>query len=183
MNIKESPPTITTSTEPTAETIPPNEEGRTPLTPNRCTEQIAEQIAEPKAEPKEPKETRRRKKIKPIICIYKIEGYNKIYIGSTNDFNKRRNNHKCKSRLIRNSAVYYPQPIHRFIIENGGFNNFKMEIIEILPETTNKDNRRLKEYEKLKSLIESFEDLKDGFNKVLNRHLPIIKVRQTEAPI
>lgn len=54
--------------------------------------------------------------------------------------------------------------------------------MEILPDSTNKESRRFKEYEKLKSLIESFEDLKDGFNKVLNAHLPIIKVRQNLNP-
>jgi hypothetical protein len=59
-------------------------------------------------------------------------------------------------------------------MQNGGFNDFKMEVIEVLPENTDITNRRLKEYEKLKELIESFEDLRAGFDKVLNKHLPII---------
>jgi hypothetical protein len=65
-------------------------------------------------------------------------------------------------------------------MQNGGFNDFKMEVIEVLPENTDITNRRLKEYEKLKELIESFEDLRAGFDKVLNKHLPTIRVRPTD---
>ena len=65
-------------------------------------------------------------------------------------------------------------------MQNGGFNDFKMEVVEILPENTDRDNRRLKEYEKLKELIESFEDLRAGFDRVLNKHIPNIRVRPTD---
>ena len=124
------------------------------------------------------KNKRRNDRGVPIMCIYKIEGHDKIYIGSTKDFKTRRSNHKSN---CRNNPCYSPAPVHRFIMQNGGFNDFKMEVVEILPENTDRTNRRLKEYEKLKELIESFEDLRAGFDRVLNKHLPIIRVRPTEG--
>ena len=120
------------------------------------------------------KNKRRNERGEPIMCIYKIEGHDKIYIGSTKDFKTRKSNHKSNCRNgLPEGCRYSPAPVHRFIMQNGGFNDFKMEVVEVLPENTDSTNRRLKEYEKLKELIESFEDLRAGFDRVLNKQLPV----------
>jgi len=59
------------------------------------------------------------------MSIYKIykEGDDNFYIGSTNDFNERKNNHR-KSCKTRNYKLY------NYINENGGWECFKMEVLE-----------------------------------------------------
>jgi len=54
------------------------------------------------------------------------ENVRQIYIGSTCDFIKRRDQHKsdCKKGL---------QPVHRFINETGGWGNWSMKLIEKCP--------------------------------------------------
>ena len=59
------------------------------------------------------------------MSIYKIykEGDDNFYIGSTNDFKRRKINHR-KNCKIRNYKLY------NYINENGGWDNFKMEVLE-----------------------------------------------------
>jgi len=56
--------------------------------------------------------------------IYKIYNDTDIYIGSTKSFKDRKYKHKtcCK-------GYDKPQPIHKVINENGGWNEWKMEIV------------------------------------------------------
>jgi len=59
------------------------------------------------------------------MSIYKIykEGDDNFYIGSTKEFHKRKICHKAKCN-IENTKLY------NYINENGGWDNFKMEVLE-----------------------------------------------------
>lgn len=75
--------------------------------------------------------------------LYKIS-YNNIiyYIGSTTNFNVRRNSHKkcCNNSKYKD----YNQPLYVFIRANGGWNSWSMEIIENFP-CKNKNELLIKE--------------------------------------
>lgn len=64
-------------------------------------------------------------------CIYRISCINTkikdFYIGSTNNFRKRMSSHKknCSNK----NTHHYKYPIYKFIRNNGGWYNFKMEKI------------------------------------------------------
>ena len=67
-----------------------------------------------------------------MICVYKISCLNSeihwSYVGSTKNYHKRKSEHKSdcynKKRPVYNKKAYC------FIRKNGGFDNFKFEIIE-----------------------------------------------------
>ena len=65
--------------------------------------------------------------------FYKIFNVNpeipNIYVGHTSNFKKRKNAHK--SRCANPNARDYSMKVYKFRRENGGWMNFKMEIIEI----------------------------------------------------
>ena len=58
-----------------------------------------------------------------IYKIYREGDEDNYYIGSTNNFNKRKTCHKakCKTRTHK---------LYNYINENGGWDNFKMEVLE-----------------------------------------------------
>jgi hypothetical protein len=63
-------------------------------------------------------------------CIYRIiqiDNDELIYIGSTNCFNNRIRSHKnnCKNENHKE----YTYPVYKYIRDNGGFDNFKFEVI------------------------------------------------------
>ena len=55
------------------------------------------------------------------------------YVGQTNDFNRRKNEH----RLACNDQ--YREKVYMFINKNGGWSNWIMEIIEEIERETKKD--------------------------------------------
>lgn len=63
-----------------------------------------------------------------IIC--KDENITDCYVGSTKDFDRRKIQHKscCNNESLFN----YNYKIYNFIRNNGGFDNFNFEVIEIL---------------------------------------------------
>ena len=67
-----------------------------------------------------------------FIVIYKIyckdENIRDIYIGSTKNLNLRTSIHKhtCNNETLR----YYNIKLYKFIRENGGWDNFKIEILK-----------------------------------------------------
>jgi len=66
-----------------------------------------------------------------MATIYKIYCKNSeikdLYVGSTNDFNKRFNDHK--SNCNNENSTSYNLKVYKFIRENGGFDNFIIEKI------------------------------------------------------
>ena len=79
--------------------------------------------------------------------FYKISCKDKnikdCYIGQTTNFNVRKSQHK--SYTNNQKAHQYTYPLYTFIRENGGWNNFKMEILERLD---CKDKEELKNNER-----------------------------------
>ena len=72
--------------------------------------------------------------VKPNYTIYKIfstiPNITDLYIGSTAKFTARKSHHK-KSTFNKRSKAYH-RKLYRFIRENGGWDNFKIEPIETL---------------------------------------------------
>jgi len=64
-----------------------------------------------------------------IIC--KDLNIKNVYIGSTTDFRVRKNQHY--SYCNNNSDSHYNIYVYKFIRENGGWNNFKMVLIDYKP--------------------------------------------------
>jgi predicted GIY-YIG superfamily endonuclease len=65
--------------------------------------------------------------------IYKIEHQDKpelIYVGSTTDFTRRKNNHKSKCNNSNNKS--YNLKLYQMIRSNGGWESFKIIIIKEL---------------------------------------------------
>lgn len=64
--------------------------------------------------------------------IYKIYSINNnikdCYIGSTNKFSSRKSQHK--KNTTNKTKKSYHRRLYRFIRENGGWDNFIMEIVE-----------------------------------------------------
>jgi len=65
--------------------------------------------------------------------IYKIykEDITEFYIGSTYDEKKRRNHHK--SNCNNENSKEYNLKVYQFIRENGGYDNWNFEVLEIYP--------------------------------------------------
>ena len=66
-----------------------------------------------------------------IGTIYKIVSKidrNKIYIGSTWDFTRRKREHK--SHCYNKNCRDYNSPVYKYIRENGGLDEFELSIIE-----------------------------------------------------
>ena len=61
-----------------------------------------------------------------IIC--RDEGINDKYVGHTTNFRERSRNHK--SACNNPTDEHYNYKLYKFIRENGGFDNFKIVIIE-----------------------------------------------------
>ena len=77
-----------------------------------------------------------------IYKIYKPET-DFIYIGSTTNFKDRKRTHK--SRCIKESNKEYNKLLYECIRENGGWDEFKMEIIEELNDVSNREARKREE--------------------------------------
>jgi len=90
--------------------------------------------------------------------IYKIYSKDKpdFYIGSTNDYSRRKSQHKknCYNRVSKK----YHFRLYRFIRENGGFDNFEFELLYEFECETFRDGR-LKE-------LEFVEKLNPSLNKI-----------------
>jgi predicted GIY-YIG superfamily endonuclease len=78
------------------------------------------------------------------------------YVGHTTDFTKRRADHKKRSNNLTSTAL----PVHRFIHNNGGWDNFDMILIE---RRTCQDKLEACKFER-----GHIEDL----NATLNAHMP-----------
>jgi len=106
--------------------------------------------------------------------IYKIEAIDNkdlIYIGSTSNFIKRRCDHKSRCNNPKDQA--YNFKLYKMIRENGGWDNFKCEIIKAYPSQNKK--QLLKEEEKyrinLNSTLNTVKccldfDILEGFNNL-----------------
>ena len=79
-----------------------------------------------------------------IYKIYPINDETNIYIGSTTNFSRRKSQHK-KNTTNKRIKRYYT-PLYQFIRALGGFDNFKMEILEKYP-CNNKQEGLTKERE------------------------------------
>ena len=60
-------------------------------------------------------------------CIYKIYLNEDVYVGSTNNFNRRMMEHKRKYNDPNSKA--YNRAVYQFIRDNGGWDNFNKEVI------------------------------------------------------
>jgi len=99
-----------------------------------------------------------------ISFVYKIscndEKIKEIYIGSSSgSFNKRYSDHKYNCNTL--GCPKYNTFKYNFIRDNGGFSNWKMEILEEYLNITDKE-----------LLKEETKYLKK-YDKVLNKRLPI----------
>ena len=65
---------------------------------------------------------------------YEIDGKTYDYIGSTNCLRQRFNEHN--SRVSNDKCDDYLKPLYLFIRNNGGWENWFHEILEVLPKTT-----------------------------------------------
>ena len=92
--------------------------------------------------------------------IYKISCKNETikdcYIGSTNNFKERIKKHKYSCNNENSNS--YNLKLYKFIRDNGGFNNWKFDVIEEL-KTTDKNEMKKKEryyYELNNSTLNSY---------------------------
>lgn len=84
-----------------------------------------------------------------IFNIYKFQKDNdpRVYIGSTrNKLSHRLTTHKCTSKKA-------PTKFHNYVLQNGGFDNFKMTLIKTITVSSSKEAREqerleLEKYEK-----------------------------------
>ncbi len=90
------------------------------------------------------------------ICCKNTE-INKIYIGSTADFNTRKINHKAKCKNTKNN--YY---VYQYIRENGGWNNFEMVEIKKVKCDTKKELRTIE------------RQVEETFDNTLNKNKAIL---------
>ena len=91
------------------------------------------------------------KKLNEFI-IYKITcntNQNLIYIGSTKNFKCRKSQHKCC--CINSNLKNYTLKLYQTIRENGGWDNWKIQPIEIY-NTDNKTKARIRENELMEFL-------------------------------
>jgi len=82
--------------------------------------------------------------VKGIYCIYcKDSNIPNIYIGSTNNLNKRITEHKqnYKNELRH----HYKFKVYRFIRENGGFENWRFTLLERTYTDDKNDLRKLEQ--------------------------------------
>ena len=75
-------------------------------------------------------------------CIYQIYLNDDVYVGSTNDFNRRISQHKhhCNNPNSKD----YNYPVYQFIRDNGGWDKFNKKIIT----ETDKTDKELLELER-----------------------------------
>ena len=104
--------------------------------------------------------------------IYKITCKNPNitdkYVGHTIDFVRRRKEHKAAT--VSEQCVYYNSKLYKFIRDNGGWNNWKMEIIAFY-ECNNLHEARQKEQEhyiELNASLNSVEPFKSKQTNVDN---------------
>lgn len=72
-----------------------------------------------------------------IYCIF--PAITETYVGSTSNFKNRKQQHK--------SAINNPQyKVHEFINQNGGWSNWRMEILEELPLENHNDRIDMERY-------------------------------------
>ena len=98
-----------------------------------------------------------------MSVIYKISckdlNVKECYFGSTKNFNKRKSNHK--SDWNNENRKVYNSPIYKFIRNNGGWENWSMNVIEEL-DTTDKEI-----YKKCEAKY-----IRDNIDIVLNKEIP-----------
>jgi predicted GIY-YIG superfamily endonuclease len=97
-----------------------------------------------------------------IYKIYQTEFPDILYIGSTTNFSNRKSSHKknCNNRVSKK----YHYPIYQYIRNCGGFEQFKIEIVEKFPCKT-KNEGLLKEKELIKfynAKLNTIKPIKDG---------------------
>ena len=87
-------------------------------------------------------------------CIYKLccndLSINDIYIGSTCNFTRRKNQHKSNCNKVDNNAYNYK--VYQFIRDNGGFENWDMVLIKDKLNVENKQQLLKKEREQIELL-------------------------------
>ena len=85
------------------------------------------------------------------MIIYKITNLinNKLYIGKTSKTIEKRFNEHCTAKIKNKSAI-------RSAINKYGFENFKIDIIEICEQDISNDRERY--------YIKFFNSIKDGYN-------------------
>lgn len=93
-----------------------------------------------------------------IYKIYEIKNIEIFYIGSTNNFKKRKYSHKKNTMNKRSKG--YSLKIYKYIRECGGWDNFTMEIYELIDTIDRK--------ECLKREHEIVNDLKPSLNTNFN---------------
>lgn len=92
--------------------------------------------------------------------IYKIEHLENpelLYVGSTTDFTKRKNRHKCTWNNIEHSK--YNLKIYQIMRENGGWDSFKIMIIKEYP-CNSKTELLIEEDKLMKELKASLNQIK-----------------------
>jgi hypothetical protein len=87
-------------------------------------------------------------------CIYQIYLNDDVYVGSTTNYNRRMIQHK--SNCNNPNCQEYNTLIYQFIRDNGGWDNFKKEVITVT-DKTDKELLELERYyiETLKSNLNS----------------------------
>jgi len=95
------------------------------------------------------------------MSVYKIykEGDDNFYIGSTKEFDKRKICHKAKCNIV-NTKLY------NYINENGGWDNFKMEVLEYCLEYQEREIELIKQLRPPLNTVEyNYNDRKEYFEK------------------
>ena len=79
-----------------------------------------------------------------IVCNdLKIQ---ELYVGSTTDFNRRKNKHKSDCELLENNNFKYNTKIYKVMRENGGWNNWSMIKVEDYPCNSSQDAKMRERY-------------------------------------
>ena len=107
--------------------------------------------------------------------IYIIKSNNEnitdVYVGSTTNFKRRYNEHKCYCNKVEGRK--YNLHLYKFIRDNGGWDNFTMEIIETL-DNQDKTELRMKEqhyYNTLNSTLNQLSPYTTEEERIKNRNI------------
>ena len=98
------------------------------------------------------------------MFIYQITCNNQLYIGSTNNLKNRIRQHRYNCTKITNKK--YNLPLYKYIRENGGFENIKIEILKIFDSKNLEDQKKEEQIfiEKIKPKLNthsSYQDIKE----------------------
>jgi DNA mismatch repair ATPase MutL len=133
-----------------SESITSNEDSSSDYSPSDTSMDISSSESEESEESEEEQKTKKRKR-NPLdsFCLYSIRPKNpddtNLYIGSTVNFNRRKQQHK-KAVTNKRGGTYYCI-LYRYIRKCGGWDNFTMEKILDYPcETKHEGLLKEKEY-------------------------------------